>query len=390
MSILPAKSQVVIIGSGIVGAAIAYYLTQKGIRDVAVLEAGEIGLQGATSACLGGLRTQFSTAINIRFSLISREVFRGFKDEFGVDLNFKPYGYLFLAKTDEQWAGFENTSNLMGTLDLPVELLPPREMARRWPFIRVDDLAGGSYTKDDGFYGPIDALQAFVKKARQGGALFLERNPVVGFSISDKKVVGVKTQSSHEIKADMVVNAAGPWAGAVADLAGLDLPVAPLKRHLFYTAPFDAIPDVFPIIIDMDSGWYLKREGRGLILGGPAGERSFSQDVDFSAEERTAFESIRRVPVLEQARLVRGWAGHYELTPDRHGVIGAFPELENFICAAGFSGHGFQHAPATGKIVAELIAGGRAETEDIHLLRPTRFRENDLIHEPMTAFRSQS
>ena len=388
MSILPAKSQVVIIGSGIIGAAIAYYLTQRGIRDVAVLEAGEIGLQGTTSACLGGLRTQFSTAINIRFSLISREVFRGFKDEFGVDLNFKAYGYLFLAKTEEQWTAFENTSKLMKTLDLPVELLTPGAMARRWPFIRVDDLVGGSYTKNDGFYSPIDALQAFVKKARQGGALFLERNPVVGFSISNQKAMGVKTQSGHEIKADIVVNTAGPWAGEVAALAGLELPVAPLKRHLFFTAPFDAIPNVFPMIIDIDSGWYLKREGQGLILGGPTGERSFSQDVDFSAEERTAFESIRLVPVLEQARMVRGWAGHYELTPDHHAVIGAFPELKNFICAAGFSGHGFQHAPATGRIVAELIVNGRAETEDIHPLRPTRFRENDLIHEPMTAFRS--
>ena len=388
MSILPAKSQVVIIGSGIIGAAIAYYLTQRGIRDVAILEAGEIGLQGTTSACLGGLRTQFSTAINIRFSLISREVFRGFKDEFGVDLNFKAYGYLFLAKTEEQWTAFENTSKLMKTLDLPVELLTPGAMARRWPFIRVDDLVGGSYTKNDGFYSPIDALQAFVKKARQGGALFLERNPVVGFSISNQKAMGVKTQSGHEIKADIVVNTAGPWAGEVAALAGLELPVAPLKRHLFFTAPFDAIPNVFPMIIDIDSGWYLKREGQGLILGGPTGERSFSQDVDFSAEERTAFESIRRVPVLEQARMVRGWAGHYELTPDHHAVIGAFPELKNFICAAGFSGHGFQHAPATGRIVAELIVNGRAETEDIHPLRPTRFRENDLIHEPMTAFRS--
>ena len=140
------------------------------------------------------------------------------------------------------------------------------------------------------------------------------------------------------------------------------------------------------MIIDMDSGWYLKREGKGLILGGPTGDTSFSQNVDFNAEERTAFESIRRVPALEQARMVRSWAGHYELTPDRHGVIGAFPELENFICAAGFSGHGFQHAPATGRIVAELIVDGRAETEDIHPLRPPRFRENDLIHEPMTAF----
>jgi len=388
MPILPAKSQVVIIGSGIIGAAIAYYLTQKGVRDVAVLEAGEIGAQGSTSACLGGLRTQFSTAINIRFSLISREVFRRFKDEFGVDLNFTPYGYLFLAKTKKQWASVENTSNLMETLDLPVDLLTPRAMARRWPFIRVDDLVGGSYTKNDGFYGPMEALQAFVKKARQGGALFLERNPVVGFLISDKKAVGVKTESGHEIKADIVVNAAGPWAGQVAALAGLDLPVAPLKRHLFFTGPFDAIPDTFPIIIDIDSGWYLKREGRGLILGGPTGETSFSQNVDFNAEERTAFESVRRVPVLEQARMVRGWVGHYELTPDHHAVIGVFPELKNFICAAGFSGHGFQHAPATGMIVAELIVDGRAETEDIHPLRPMRFREDDLIHEPMTAFRS--
>jgi sarcosine oxidase subunit beta len=387
MPILPAKSQVVIIGSGIVGAAIAHYLTQKGLRDVTVLEAGEIGSQGATSACLGGLRTQFSTAVNIRFSLISREVFRHFKDEFGVDLNFKPYGYLFLAKTNQQWAAFETTSHLMETLDLPMELLTPQEMARRWPFIRVEDLAGGSYTKDDGFYSPIDALQAIVKKARQGGALFLERTPVVGFSISNQKAVGVKTQSGHEIKADIIVNAAGPWAGEVAALAGLDLPVTPLKRHLFFTGPFDLIPDAFPMIIDIDSGWYLKREGQGLILGGPTGETSFSQSVDFNAEERTAFESIRRVPVLAKARMVRGWAGHYELTPDRHGVIGAFPELKNFICAAGFSGHGFQHAPATGRIVAELIAGGRSETEDIHPLRPTRFRENDLIHEPITAFR---
>ena len=249
MSILPAKSQVVIIGSGIVGAAIAYYLTQKGIRDVTVLEAGEIGAQGATSVCLGGLRTQFSTAVNIRFSLISRKVFRRFEDEFDVDLIFKPYGYLFLAKTGQQWTVLKKTSNLMETLGLPVDLLTPREMVRRWPFIRVDDLTGGSYTKDDGFYGPMEALQAFVKKARQGGALFLERTPVVGFSISDQKAVGVKTQSGHEIKADIIVNAAGPWAGEVAAMAGLDLPVAPLKRYLFYTAPFDAIPDAVPMII---------------------------------------------------------------------------------------------------------------------------------------------
>jgi sarcosine oxidase subunit beta len=390
MTELPSKAQVVIVGGGIIGAAIAYYLTRKRIREVFVLEQGEIGAQGATSACLGGLRTQFSTRVNIRFSLISREVFRRFKDEFGVDPSFKPLGYLFLAATPDQWKGFKHMARLMEELTLPVELLTPREMAQRWPFIRVDDLIGGSYTENDGFYSPMEILGAFVKKARQGGAVFLENVRVSGISISNQMIVGVQTETGHSIKSGMVVNASGPWAGQVAAMAGLQLPVGPLKRHLFFTDTFDEIPNVFPMIIDANSGWYMKREGRGLILGGPTGEKSFSRHVDFDAGERTAAQSIQRVPALEHARMIRGWVGHYEMTPDHHAVIGTFPELRNFICVAGFSGHGFQHAPAAGMLVAELIADGKVQTEDIYPLRPTRFRENDLIHESMTAFRDSS
>ncbi len=383
----PEKAQVVIIGSGIIGAVIAYYLTRKGVSDVLVLEQGEIGSQGATSACLGGLRTQFSTAVNIRFSLISRKVYQRFKEEFGVDPGFKPYGYLFLATTPKQWKIFKNTSRLMKVLDVPVESLSPQEVSRRWPFIRVDDLSGGSYTKEDGFYSPIEILQTYVKKARQGGTVFMEKVQVTGISIKNNSAVGIQTKDGHKIKAGIVVNAAGPWAGRVASMAGLDLPIGPLKRHLFFTDTFHEIPDIFPMVIDVDSGWYMKREGQGLILGGPTGSKSFSQHVDFDAEEWTAEKSIQRIPALERAKIIRGWVGHYEMTPDHHAVIGAFPELQNFICAAGFSGHGFQHAPAAGMVVAELIADGKAETEDIYPLRPTRFRENDLIHEPITAFR---
>ena len=384
---LPQKANVVIIGSGIIGAVIAYYLTRKGISDVLVLEQGEIGSQGATSACLGGLRTQFSTAVNIRFSLISRKVYRRFKEEFGVDPGFKPYGYLFLATTPKQWTIFKSTSRLMKVLDVPVESLSPQEVSRRWPFIRVDDLSGGSYTKEDGFYSPIEILQTYVKKARQGGTVFMEKVQVTGISINNNSAVGIQTKDAHNIKAGIVVNAAGPWAGRVASMAGLELPIGPLKRHLFFTDTFHEIPDIFPMVIDVDSGWYMKREGRGLILGGPTGSKSFSQHVDFDAKEWTAEKSIQRIPALERAKIIRGWVGHYEMTPDHHAVIGAFPELRNFICVAGFSGHGFQHAPAAGMIVAELIANGKAETEDIYPLRPTRFKENDLIHEPITAFR---
>jgi sarcosine oxidase subunit beta len=385
---LPEKAQVVIIGSGIIGAAIAYYLTRKGISDVLVLEQGTIGSQGATSACLGGIRTQFSTAVNIRFSLISRKVYQGFKEEFGVDPGFKAYGYLFLATTPKQWEIFKNTSRLMKVLDVPVESLSPQAVSRRWPFIRVDDLSGGSYTKEDGFYNPIDILQAFVKKARQSDSIFMENVQVSGIRVKKHRVVGIQTNDGHKIKAEIVVNAAGPWAGRVASMAGLDLPIGPLKRHLFFTDTFREIPEIFPMVIDVDSGWYLKREGQGLILGGPTGSKSFNHHVDFDAEEWTAEKSIQRIPTLERVKIIRGWVGHYEMTPDHHGVIGAFPELRNFICAAGFSGHGFQHAPATGMVVTELIATGKAETEDIYPLRPSRFRENDLIYEPITAFRN--
>ena len=387
MTELPPKAQVVIIGGGIIGSAIAYYLTRKGIRDVFVLEQGEIGAQGATSACLGGLRTQFSTRINIRFSLISREIFSRFKDEFGIDPSFKPFGYLFLAATSEQWKVFEQTKRLMEDLTLPIELLSPREMYRRWPFMRIDDLIGGSYTEKDGFYSPMEILGAFVKKARQNGAVFIEKLRVSDISISNQRIVGIQTESGQQIKPGIVVNAAGPWAGQVAAMAGLDLPVGPLKRHLFFTDIFAEIPDDFPMIIDVNSGWYLKREGSGLILGGPTGEKSFNIHVDFDAGEWTAAQSVHRVPALEYARIIRGWVGHYEMTPDHHAVIGTFPELYNFICAAGFSGHGFQHSPAAGMVVSELVTDGKVQTEDIYSLRPTRFRENDLIHEPMTAFR---
>ena len=384
---LPTKAQVVIIGSGIIGASVAYQLAQKGVSDVVVLEQGAVGEQGATAECLGGLRTQFATQVNIRFSQISRCVFNGFQNEFGVDPLFKPWGYLFLASTREQWEVFEKTAGLMARLKLPITMLTPAEVKQRCPVINTRDIVGGSYTKDDGFYGTMEVLQAFVKAARRGGVRFFEGTAAAGFSISAKKVTAVATDSGHKIKAAAVVNAAGPWAGLVAAKAGLNLPVQPLQRHLFFTDTFEDLPVVLPMILDIDSGWYLKREGSGLILGGPAGERSFSRNVAFEAEEWTAVQSMRRVPVLERARIIRGWVGHYEITPDYHAVIGAFPELENFYCITGFSGHGFQHAPAAGMIAAELIAGGRAESEDIYPLRPTRFREDDLVYEPLTAFR---
>jgi len=387
---LPGKARVVIIGAGLIGSSIACQMGRMGITEVVVLEKGRIGAQGATAHCVGGLRTQFSTAINVRYSLASRRIFRNFADEFGVSLDFSPDGYLFLADSSARWRTLQQTARLMAQLETPVELLTPGEVSRRWPFLQGAPGMGASYTREDGFYGPMEVLQAFVADARKRGVRFYEQTEVAGIKANGCQVTGVRTASGATIEAEAIVNAAGPWAGRVAALAGVDLPVQPLQRHLFLTGPCEPLPAVFPMIFNLDSGWYLKREGAGLLLGGPTAKKSFSDQMDYNAEEWTACESMRHVPLLDQTVIVRGWIGHYEVTPDHHAVIGAFPERGNFVCAAGFSGHGFQHSPVAGRLVAELIAQGQTRSEDIFPLRPTRFRENCLIDEPMTAFRAES
>lgn len=386
---LPTHADVVIVGGGIIGVSVAYHLAMRGAKPL-LLERRFLGA-GSTGKCAGGIRTQFSTEINISFSVLSRLALERFREDLGVDPEFRRVGYLFLAVQGSQWDLLKANARLMRNRGLGVETLSPREIGDRWPFLRVDDLAGGSFTPQDGYAGPHEVLQGFAKGARRLGALLREGVEVTGIEVRRGHVRGVETASGQRVKTGVVVNAAGPWAANVAALAGLRLPVRPLRRQIFFTAPFRDIPDLFPLVIDLQHGWYMRREGRGLLLAGPQDtESSFNEQVDFDSQEWTAVRSMHRVPVLERARIVRGWAGLYEISPDNHPIIGEFPELQGFVCANGFSGHGFQHSPAAGILVAELITEGRSTTLDVHPLRPHRFREGELIPEPLTAFLSPS
>jgi sarcosine oxidase subunit beta len=384
---LPTKADVVIVGGGIIGVSIAYHLAKKGMSGILLLEKSMLGA-GATGKCAGGIRTQFSTEINIQFSLLSREVFERFQQEFGVDPEFHPIGYLFLASREYQWETLKANAELMRRMNLDVALLDQSEIKRRWPQLRVDDLLGGSYTKQDGYAGPNEVLQGFAKGARGLGAVLMEGVEVTGIHLRKGRIEAVETASGEKVVTPLVVNAAGPFAAGVAAMVGLDLPVCPLRRQIYFTDPFEEISALLPMVIDLEYGWYVRGEGKGLLLAGPQdSESSFNEEVDFEGREWTAARSLHRVPVLEHAKIANGWAGLYEISPDHHAIIGSFPEVEGFICANGFSGHGFQHSPAAGILVAELIVDGQATTLDIHPLRPGRFRENDLIHEPLTAFR---
>jgi sarcosine oxidase subunit beta len=195
---LPSSAEVVIIGGGIIGVSTAYYLAKKGVREVVLLERGIMG-EGATGKCAGGIRTQFSTEINIQFSVLSLKVFEGFQAEFGVDPEFHRVGYLFLAAHERQWRVLKANAQLMQTMGLDVELLDPDEIRRRWPFLRVDDLLGGSYTEGDGYAGPYEVLQGFAKGARRLGAMLREGAEVTGIQVKNGQVQAVEVATGERV-----------------------------------------------------------------------------------------------------------------------------------------------------------------------------------------------
>ena len=377
-------AEIIIIGGGIIGASIAYHLAQKGAKGVVLLEKGRLG-EGSTGKCVGGIRAQFSTAINIRFSLESLKTWDNFEDLTGVDVGFRKVGYLFLATTEEEWKIFQKNVLLQQSFNVPVELLSPSEIHHRWPYLKVDDLQGGSYSPQDGFAGPYEAMSGFIRGARKSGVKIYEGTAVQEILQKGGNVTGVATPEGR-VEAPIVINAAGPHAAEVGKMAGVEVPVKPYRRQIFFTAPFPWIADPVPLVIDFHRGWYFRREGAGLLISGPKDDfSSFNINVDFDAMVEVAEVSIYRVPIMEKAQINRGWAGSYEISPDNHAILGEAPGIKGFYQANGFSGHGFQHSPAVGQVMAELILDETPSIE-ISSLALDRFVKGQLIHEPLTAF----
>jgi sarcosine oxidase subunit beta len=379
-------ADVVIIGGGIVGLSIAYHLALKKAGRILLLEKGQLG-EGSTSRCVGGIRTQFSTKINIHFSLESLKTFEQFEEEFGVNPEFKRIGYLFLASIDEEMEIFRKNVKLQKEFNIPVELLDPDEIQTRWPFLRMDDILGGTFCTWDGYAGPSEVLSGFTIGAKRGGVKIYEGKEVMGVCLANGKIRSVKTKE-EEISTPVVVNAGGPYAASIGEMVGIKIPVRPLRRQIFITAPFHLAHSPTPLTIDFHRGWYFRQEGDGLLLSGPLDlESSFNLNIDYEAMAETCENAIYRVPALEKARIARGWAGLYEISPDHHAILGEVREVKGFILANGFSGHGFQHCPVIGKVISELIVDGKASTIDISSLFIERFEKGELMMEPMTAFK---
>jgi sarcosine oxidase, subunit beta len=370
---LPAGAAVVVIGGGVVGCSIAYHLARRGERDVIVLERDAVGA-GTTSKAAGGIRAQFSTEAEIRFSLEALRVFERFREEFGVDIGFTRIGYLFLVSDEEDRRGFEKRMALQRSLGVDVRLITPDEAGKLVPALRVDDLVAAVWGPEDGLAGPAEVTSGFARRGRDLGARIVEGVDVTGIDVVGGHVRGVRT-SVGPIATSVVVNAAGPFAARVGRLAGLDLPVLPRRRHIFFTEPFPAIPGPVPLTTDRATGFYFRKEMEQVLMS--AGDvqdvgDDLSASMDRSMVEEAVQKAIYRVPILEHARIAGGWAGLRPLTPDDHAIIGWAPGLEGLFLAVGFGGHGFQHSPATGRHVADWLLDG-TPSMDLSLFDPGRF-----------------
>jgi sarcosine oxidase subunit beta len=379
-------ADIVIIGGGIIGVSIAYYLGKMGAKNVVVFEKDLIGM-GSTGLCAGGIRRQWSTEVNMHFALKAFEVFQNFEEEFEASPEFHQIGYLFLARDEEELETFKKNIELQNRFGVPSKLLTRGEVKEGWPFLNLEDVFGGAFCHTDGYAGPSEVTNAITKGARSYGVKFLEKTEVISIEMTGSRIVSVTTKEGS-VETRTVVNAAGPYAARVGKLAGVEIPVNPIRRQLFVTDPFDKIPPSVPLTIDHKQNFYFRREGECVLLSGPQDDKpSFNLNTDFDAMVVTAEKATHRVPVFEKANIARGWAGLYEISPDNHAILGKIPEVEGLILAVGFSGHGFQHGPAAGMAIAELIWNGKSETIDIAPLALTRFKEGKAIKESLTAFK---
>ena len=378
-------ADVVIIGGGIVGSSVAYHLTDMGCANVLVVERGAQQGLGSTAKSAGGVRAQFATAVNIRMSRYSIEFFSRFEELTGNTAQYRPHGYLFIATRPAHLEYLETNRRIQAAHGLTdVQAVTREDILDIIPQINSDDILGGSFCPTDGFVDPYSVMVGFAQRAKERGARVLLDTEVTGIDVDGGRVKGVHTSRGY-IATPVAVNAAGPWAKLVAAMAGVHLPVEPLRRKLVHTQAFDGIPMRLPMVIDMTDGFHFRREGAGVLLAWHDGRDEFTFDMTFDDEfiERILTRAVQRVPAFADAEVNprRCWAGLYEVTPDHHAIIGPATEVEGFYLVNGFSGHGVMHSPASGRVAAEWILYGEPRTVDARALSIERFHTGQLLHE---------
>jgi len=366
---------VVVVGAGVIGASVAWHLSGLGVRVLLLEREPEPG-KGSTARATGGFRAQYGTDINVRLSLLSREKLRRFIDDTGVDPGYDPRGYLWLARTEAQLdvlCGAQDVQRAAGLVE--ASMLDLGQIREVNPYIRIDGLAGAAFCPTDGYIRPLDILRGYLR-----GAQVRTSARVTGLRRRGSRIEAVQLADGSEIAAGAVVDAAGPWAGPVARLAGVDVPVAPLRRQVGSTIDTEVLPAAMPMTVWVEDAFHVRaRDGRVLLVWPTPGD---PRDPESTAVEQDWLEQVRekaaeRVPPLAGIPVdpARSWAGLYEMSPDQHALLGRAPECDNLYLCNGSSGHGVMHSPALGQLLAEIIVHGQSRSLDVEALRPSRFAE---------------
>jgi sarcosine oxidase, subunit beta len=378
---IPTTADIVIIGGGVMGASAAYHLAARGMKNIVLLEKEEFFGTGATGRCAGGVRYQFSTDINLKLSLESLPMLERFKDEIGQDVNYRQCGYLLIATNEKDATTFQNNVELQNSLGVQTQLLSGDEVRARLPLMRFDDAIAGTFHQKDGLVDPNSVVAGYISAAQKMGAKAITHAEVTAIRVSRDQVEAVET-TQGAIQTRMLLNVAGPWSGLVGQMAGVQIPVVPIRRQMFTTNPLNDIPEDFPFVIDFGQSLYFHREVEGLLIGmsNQNEKPGFDQNVDEEFEFVSLEAALERMPLLEHASRASHWAGLYEVTPDAHPIFGG-SNIQGFTICTGFSGHGFMHGPVAGKLMSEYILDGKFSTADVSILDLARFEEERLIKE---------
>lgn len=362
---LPDRASVVVIGGGAIGVSIAFHLAEAGVEDIVLVERGTLG-SGSTSRAAGGLRAQFSDALNVRLAQRSLDAYARFAERPGGEIDLRVDGYLYLLHREQDVAAFEETIALGQSLGVPARLISPAEATELCPVLHTEGLIAAVHAPTGARAAPEGVVQGYASAARAAGAALVTRCEVVAIDVAgstdghaaDREIRGVLTDRGA-IATDTVVCAAGAWSRACGAMAGVELSVTPVRTGVVVTEPVSGIPPDMPLTSDLGNRYYLHPEGPGVLLGytEPSEPAGFDLNATDSWQRGLHDAVTRRTPALADCGTRGGWSGLLENTPDHTALIGEAPGPARFLYATGFSGHGFMQAPAVGEVVRDLVLG---------------------------------
>ncbi|HWN33617.1 MAG TPA: FAD-binding oxidoreductase [Pseudonocardia sp.] len=370
---LPGHAEVVVIGGGVVGTSAAFHLAEAGV-DVLLLERDELA-SGSTSRAAGGVRAQFSDPVNIQLGLRSLAAFERFADRPGGEIDLVQHGYLFLLDNADDVAAFERNVAVQNELGVPSRMLDVAEACAMSPYVNPEGLLAATFSARDGHCTPEAVVAGYAAGARAHGATIRRHCTVTGIDVVDGAITGVRTDAGT-VGTGTVICAAGAWSARVGELAGVALPVRPLRRQVVVSEPVADLPPELPFTIDFGTSFYFHDEGPGLLMGMSDSEQVFGFDTSRSAEWLGRFAEVvaRRAPALSEVGIAHGWAGLYEMSPDHNALVGEAASVSRFLYATGFSGHGFLQGPAIGEVLRDLVLG-HSPVVDVTALDVRRFAD---------------